>query len=182
MAYATPEELANHMGHPGFDAAETARATLLLGDATAVIVEEVGQDLAESTDTVTLDGSGTDRLLLPRWPVSDVDSVTLTEPDQDPQVLVADEDYTWSEAGILTRVGGCWPCSDRSVVVIVTAGHSPIPRNAQRICRRLAAAAWPNPAGADVQAIGDTRIQWHTPGMELTTAERNELAAYGARS
>ncbi|HET8684980.1 MAG TPA: hypothetical protein VFM54_24370 [Micromonosporaceae bacterium] len=179
----TTEELRRYLGYPSFDAEQAARAQMLLDDAQALIEgpRGAGQKLELSTDTVTLDGTGTDRLLLPRWPVTAMVSVTVTEDDETVQVLVDEVDYTWSAAGILTRVGGLWPREPRSVAVVYTPGYSTMPSNIKRICRRLAASAWRNTAGATVQEIGDSRVRWAAPGGELTTGELEELAAYRAR-
>lgn len=182
--YATPDELAVHMGVPGGTwptAAQEARATQMIEDATGVIDAALGgRSLAWSTDEVTLDGTGTDRLILPRWPVADVLSVVEIDAEGEEETLVYRDDYTWSESGILTRCGR-WPCHDRAVRVQYTAGHQLIPSDVKRICRRLAAAGWENPSGHDQHQLGDRNVKWHTPGMELTTAEKDTLAQYGMR-
>lgn len=181
-SYATPAQLALHMGVlAGFDTAQTARAQQLLDDATTEIRDKLAQPIESSTDTVTLDGSGTSKLLLPRWPVTAVTSVTEIDTAGVETVLVYRTGYTWSDKGILTRVGGRWPCHDRSVRVVCTAGHTVVPANLARICRRLAAAGWDNPAGADQEQLGDRSVRWNTPGMQLTTAELDTIAGYGVR-
>ena len=183
-SYATPAQLAVYLGRPGGefdDDAETARAQQLLDDATGTIVDELGQDLAEVETTSVLDGTGTARLILPRHPVTAVTSVAVTDVDGAATVLTEDTDYTWSASGVLTRRGAVWPCHDRAVTVMYTAGYADIPAAAQRICRRLAAAAWPNPAGAETQDIGDSRYRWFVPGGELTTGEMRQLDPYRCR-
>lgn len=180
--YATPDELALSMGVlDGWESAQAARALQLLEDATGVIDDELHHPITWSMDTVTLDGTGTSKLLLPRWPVTSVTAVYLIDVDGTETLLTHGVDYTWSDKGILTRRSGCWPCRDRCVRVVYTAGYATTPANVGRICRRLAAAGWNNPAGADSEQFGDRTVKWHTPGMELTTAEKDTLSSYGVR-
>jgi hypothetical protein len=186
MAYAADEELRRWMGNPDWDEEDTARAQDMLDGASGVIDAEIGlgpDGLIQRLDSVVLDGSGTRKLLLPRWPVSGVTSVTVTDASGVETALVEGEgeDYTWSQTGILTRLSAVWPCGDRNVAVVYTAGQQPVSADVARICKRLAAAGWHNPAGADTEDIADHRVKWNTPGMELTTAERRILSRYKDR-
>ncbi|MCI0687125.1 MAG: hypothetical protein L0Y54_07820 [Sporichthyaceae bacterium] len=177
MAFVTVAEFAAYL-RTTFDAEETVTAQQLLDDATADIETEAGQPLQQSIDTVTMDGSGTHKLVLPRWPVTAVTSVKVTEDDGEVKTLVFDDDYTWSASGILTRKTALWPCGDRSVEAVVTAGYAVISTDLKRICRRLAVAAWENPAGADSEDLGDRRVRWHTAGAELSESEKRTIARY----
>lgn len=180
MPFVTEQEFANYL-RTSFDEEDAATAAQLLADAQGTIEDEVGQRLEQSTDTVTLDGSGTEELLLPRWPVTAVTSVTVTEASGTVKVLSTPADYSWSQSGVLTRKGGCWPDGDRSVDVVYTPGYAQLPTNVKRICRRLAASAWHNPAGADSEDTGDHRVRWAAPGGELTTGEKRMLDPYRVR-
>lgn len=188
MAYATPEELRLFMKlGRAFTDEETETAELYLGLAGAAIEEETGQALEQSTDTVVLDGSGRTKLILPRWPVTAVASVTLLRDDGDDEVLEhgADHDYTWSAAGILTRKGACWPCEDRSVEVEVTAGFATLPTSLKRIALRLSSSVWNNPGNLSAETLGDLSRTYNTAtdiGMELSNKDRRALAAYRART
>lgn len=184
-SYATPAELAKHMGKlAGFVAGSALeqRAQQLLDDATDIINGElrvpIGEDILSVSTTVTLDGTGTRKLLLPRHPVTAVATVIEIDADGNETTLVYRDDYTWSEAGILTRVGRAWPCHDRAVRPTYTGGLTAVTKTIRKICCRLAAAGWPNPGGADMEEIGDRRVRWNTPGMELTTGEIDQLSPY----
>ncbi|MEW2383377.1 hypothetical protein AB0873_14980 [Micromonospora sp. NPDC047707] len=183
--YATVAQLAHRLQLDVDDLTEddTAALTELLEDAGQVIDDEVGQPLLRSTDTVTLDGSGAASLILPRWPVHAVDEVTLIAVDGTETALAHREGYLWSTSGVLTRLGGCWPAHDRAVRVLYTPGYeeAELGSRVRRICLRLAVAGRRNPGGADSEDIADTRVRWHTPGMELTTAEKATLAKYASR-
>lgn len=197
MPYATAEQLRLMVREPSFTADDTATAELLLDLAAGVIEEETGQALELSEDTVILDGPTKDdsryhghtasrHLLLPRWPVTAVASVTLTDDDGDGQVLEfgKDRDYTWSRDGILHRRGTEWPTHDRAVQVVYTAGYAPVPAGVKRLALRLAAGAWSNPERLTSESLGDHSKAWAADalGMELTPADRKTLGLYRART
>jgi hypothetical protein len=195
MPVATTEELRRWLRRStAFTEEETAQAELFVELAQGVIEEEAGQVLDQSTDTVVLDGptrddrefhvaTGSRKLVLPRWPVTDVDTVTLLADDE---VLTegADADYTWSQAGIVTRVGGWWPSGDQVVEVVYTAGFVAWPKSLKRIGLRLAGAPWDNPGGLTAETLGDHSRTWSAEslGMELSNADRRTIGAYRART
>ncbi|WP_340382318.1 hypothetical protein U5640_36370 [Streptomyces sp. SS7] len=198
MAYAVAEELRLLLRLPPFTADQEATAVLLLDLAEGVIDDETGQALEQSTDTVVLDsptrqdpwpdvpGTGSHKLVLPRWPVTAVTSVTILNDSGTDEDLVqgADHDYTWSAAGILTRVNGWWPTHDRSVQVLYTAGFDPLPKVLKGIALRLAAGAWANPLLASSESLGDHSIAFSADalGMVLSGADRKALGRYKART
>ncbi|MFE4691747.1 hypothetical protein ACFRH6_17010 [Streptomyces sp. NPDC056749] len=194
MAYATADELRRLLREESFTEDDTATAELLIELAQGVIEDETGQALEQSTDTVTLDGPTEDestfrggtrsrKLILPRWPVTDVAAVTLTDDDED-LTFGKDRDYTWSAAGILHRRGTEWPGHDRAVQVTYTAGYSTVPAGPKRLCLRLAAGGWSNPERLTSESLGDHSKAWAADalGMELTDADRRTLGAYRART
>ncbi|MFC8012208.1 head-tail connector protein [Streptomyces cinereoruber] len=197
MAYATPEQLRLLLRQEAFTDDEAAAAELLIDLAQGAIEDETGQPLESSTDTVTLDGPTRDsnlyqsatrsqRLILPRWPVTAVASVTVHGEDGQDVELVhgPHRDYTWSGDGILTRVGGEWPAHDRAVTVTYTAGFLTLPAGVRRICLRLASVGWSNPEFLSAETLGDHSRSFSAEalGMELTAADRRTLGAYRART
>lgn len=198
MAYADPNDLRLLLRLPPFTGEQEAIATLLIELAEGVIDDETGQALEESIDTVILDsptrqdpwphvpGTGSHKLVLPRWPVQSVTSVTILKDTGDDEVLVhgADHDYTWSAAGTLTRVNGWWPTHDQSVQVIYTPGYSPVPKGVKGIALRLAAGAWANPLMASSESLGDHSIAFSAEalGMVLSSADKRALGIYRART
>ncbi|MFJ8863617.1 hypothetical protein ACIRD8_35020 [Streptomyces sp. NPDC102451] len=195
MAYATADELRRMLREESFTEDDTATAELLIELAQGVIEDETGQALEQSEDTVTLDGpaendersqngTGSRKLILPRWPVTDVASVSLTDDDGEDLVFGKDRDYTWSAAGILHRRGGDWPGHQRAIEVTYTAGYSTIPAGLKRLCLRLAAGAWSNPERLTSEALGDHSKAWAADalGMELTDSDRRTVGAYRART
>ncbi|MFB4294799.1 hypothetical protein ACBI99_44720 [Nonomuraea sp. ATR24] len=185
MAYATADELAVLLGRGDdpFSEAETTKANLLLAIATGDMDRELGQSLTLSESTAELDGTGTPVLLLPRWPVTAVASVSVIDDlDEAAEDLVADTDYRWSRYGKLRRLRSCWPCIERAVEVTYTAGWDPIPDDIKGMCLRLAQAGWSNFAGAESERLGDWSVKWHVPGMNLSTSDLATLGFYRART
>ncbi|WUI00210.1 hypothetical protein OHR68_43210 [Spirillospora sp. NBC_00431] len=195
MAVATAEELRRFLRRStAFTAEETAQAELFLSLAQGEIEEEAGQTLDSATDTITLDGparderehhvgTGTRKLILPRWPVTDVASVTLLEDDE---ILSEghDADFTWSQAGIVTRIGAWWPSGDQVIEVVYTAGFVTWPTSLKAMGLRLAAGAWDNPSRLQAEKLGDHSRSWTAEalGMELSDKDRRTIGAYRART
>ena len=101
MSFATVAQLSTRLGRTFAVGAETTQAQAMLDDATAYLVGEIGGQLVEAGTavvTLTVDPS-TDRVRLPQWPVSAVNSVELN--------TVAITDWALVD-GHLVRVGG-WP-------------------------------------------------------------------------
>lgn len=184
MAYATAVQLGKLMGRGtiGLTADETARAELLLQLATGVIDGETGQSLELASGEEVLDGNGGRRLLLPRWPVVAIASVTVLDEDDAPTVLEHGVDYRWTSYGRLRRIGGCWPRQEQSIIADVTAGWDPVPDDVVGICLRLARAGWENPAGLKAERLGDWNAAYEVPGMHPTSAELRTLSVYRART
>ncbi len=184
MALATTEELRRYLRHSDpWTPDEEATAQLLLDLATGAVEDECGQPLAEGTDTYLVDALGTRRLVLPRWPLTAVDQVLLTETGD---VLAEGDDFTWSRSGILYRRGTTWPCAPQAVDVTVTAGWNPVPDGPRGIVLRLAASAWDNAGGAlSSETLGDHSVSYADPasaGIVLSDADRRALGRYGAPS
>lgn len=164
MAFATEPELEAFVGH----AVDSTRATLLLDGATAAIVGELGGNRVLQDDyTATLDGTGSEQMTLPQWPVTAVASVVV-----DGDALTADDDYRWSQAGILERAGGCWPDKLRSVVVTWSAGYHTVPDGIRRVCLQVAGRGLLNP-----QSIVWTQGANLPVNLGLTEAEKDDVHA-----
>lgn len=108
-------------------------------------------------DVVVLDGSGRQSLLLPVWPVTAVSAVVL-----DSTELVEGTDYSWSDAGILRRLG-CLHWPDRLRCLQVTYSHGwngwdEIPGDIQEVVLERAEAGLTIPVGVQSRAVGGQSV------------------------
>jgi hypothetical protein len=173
MAYASPAQLATWLHLPPFNSAQTESAQLALDIATGKIDDETGQglDLADTVDH--LDGTGTDELVLSRWPVTAVASVTV-----DGELLAADE-YDWTADGLLRRVRGCWATCSR-IVVAFTAGYATIPKGVVGMCLELAAGGWSSLGVKKSERLADYQVAYLREGISLSTADKKALGRYSS--
>jgi hypothetical protein len=173
MAYASPAQLASWLHLPPFTSEQTESAQLALDIATGKIDDETGQglDLADTVDD--LDGTGTDVLVLSRWPVTAVASVTVDG------VLLDVDEYKWDCDGLLRRVRGCWAlCED--IVVAFTAGYTTIPMGVVGMCLELAAGGWSSLGVKKSERLADYQVAYLREGISLSTADKAALGRYSS--
>lgn len=109
------------------------------------------------TETITLDGPGSDTLFLPSLHVTDVASVTVDG--------VAQNEPEWSEAGLIR--GAFHGRRFRSIVVTLTHGYAEPPHALKAAADRLTAASTAGVyAGANVR-LGN--ISLSVPGAESSS-------------
>ncbi|MFJ4322250.1 mobile element protein [Streptomyces tricolor] len=108
-------------------------------------------------DVVLLDGNGRQSLLLPVWPTTAVSSVLL-----DGAELSEGVDYSWSDAGILRRLGGLhWPNRLRCLQVTYSHGWNglaEVPGDIQEAILERAEAAFTIPVGVQSKAVGGQSV------------------------
>lgn len=79
-------------------------------------------------DTVTLDGRGSESILLPTAPVVSVTSLLL-----DGEELADGAGFAWSEDGFIRRLCGYWPDRLRCITVTYDHGFAEIPDDIQEV-------------------------------------------------
>ncbi|WP_058234122.1 hypothetical protein [Devriesea agamarum] len=128
-----------------------------------------------TTETLILDGTGTDTLLLPSRRVIDLKDLKVLD---EPLDLSA---YEWSEAGIVRRRNGLWPKRYRSISLTITHGFSDVGALvgiAQAVTERIRA----DRTGSVVsQRAGTQSVTWGPRGSGggcLLEAERYALEPY----
>lgn len=174
-AFATPTELAGHLQED----VDTYTATLALNRASAKIRKYAGDwsITQESGVVATLDGTGERSLWLPSLLVTAVASVV-----EDGQTLTVVTGFDWTSYGKLIRVGRCWTCKPRSVVVTFTHGYATVPDDVKDICLSVAGRLYRNPAGLRSKTVG--AVSWTTAGAatdgggDLNEFERKDLTPY----
>lgn len=107
-------------------------------------------------DAVTLDGNGRESLLLPVWPTTEVATVTL-----DGVLLVEGTDYSWSDMGVLRRLGcRVWPDRLRCLVVVYSHGSAEVPDDVAEAVLDKAAAMYAIPIGVASKAVGGQSVTY----------------------
>lgn len=174
--FATAEDLRLFLRLRSID---NATAEHLLGMAADTIRAELGQKLDYVENDLFVAGpSGGRVLLLPELPV-----VTVTRVVEYGVELVDGEGYTWSHAGTLTRLGGCWPVEPRAVTVTYSHGYpaGEVPSVVKTVSVMLAGRVYPNPERATQISIGDAARSYGSGGrapsglLEPTDYERRLL-------
>lgn len=145
------------------DASSIVRA---LASLTITLVED---------ETVTMDGSGTNLLLLPEWPVTDVHAVMIRELDGS-ETDVPEDEYDWSETkGILQRRHyRPWPYRFQSVTLTYTHGWTTPPADIVRVVYNMVARALAAGDGRDVKSktLGQASVTYVDVGrVGLTSWE-----------
>lgn len=137
-------------------------------------------------DRVTLDGTGTDTLLLPQLPVVGAGTVTVNG--------TAVTDYATTADGRLVRVGGTatyatwaagyanaayWPEGRRNVVVTYDHGYAgtALPRSVRLVALALASRLVVQGVALQ-ESQGDVSIRYATAATDLTAGEKLILGKY----
>lgn len=117
------------------------------------------------TETVRLDGTGGQLLLVPSLHLTGVTSVTNVA-GSTPAVL---DDYTFSDSGILYRAAG-WPAGFRNLEVVMVHGYDECPPELLPVVAAHARAAKSATGGADVR-LGSLSISPASGGGGPASAE-----------
>lgn len=148
-------------------------ALAALDTASAFVEAYLGQPVELVDETVILDGSGTRVLLLPAYPVTDVDVVGI-----DDEVLEPGIDYEWSKTGELRRRGGPWPSTLRSIAVTYSHGFDPVPDAIVGVVTAMAARLYDTPLSVRQESIGGYSVTYTGGGATLQAAEIMVLDRY----
>jgi hypothetical protein len=139
-----------------------------------------------TNDVVVLDGNGRQSILLPVWPTRAVAEVLL-----DDQVLTEGSDYSWSEAGILRRLGCLlWPDRLRCLQITYTHGwenswEDGIPEDIQEAVLERAEAGFTIPVGVQSKAVGGQSLTFGAQAASgateawISTVDRHKVRASG---
>lgn len=132
-------------------------------------------------DTITLDGTGTDCLLLPELPVTAAGTVLVNGGTVN--------DYALGSNGRLIRMSGTagviygaspiWPMGRENVVVTYDHGYagSALPRDVRMVALSLAARLVVQGV-ATQESLGDVSVTYAGPAMDLTKGEAAILRKY----
>lgn len=152
--FATLEQFAAYVQRD-LSAADAATAQMLLEAVTDEIRTYCGWHIAPvATETVTVDGSGSEVQGLPTLHL--VDLVAVSEDGTDLTVA----DVQWSAAGYLRRPGYRWTTSLRGVVAEIEHGYAEVPAGLIALTCAVATRSWTNPAGVTREQSGGESVSY----------------------
>jgi hypothetical protein len=170
--FITVTELGNYLGR---DLSSDPAAALVVNAATdycRTIAEQTFT--AVSNDTVYLDGTGTDSLLLPQLPVSKVRSV------KDEADLVTD--WTLNDNGVLFRKtaegnASTWGLGRQRWVVAYDHGYDEVPGDVKAVALSIASRLIIQGVAA-FEVVGQNQIRYDVPSTDLTAGAKMILRKY----
>jgi hypothetical protein len=179
--FIAPQDVVDFLGRGTI----TDPGMLIATDAACDICRDIAaQTFNQSTSTVTLDGTGTDALLLPELPVTAAGTVTIAGS--------AVTDYVLNGNGILFRKASgtdvdytnamrtlTWPEGRQNITVTYTHGYADadIPRSVRMVALSIASRLVVQGVATE-ESIGDVRVKYAAPSTDLTAGELRILQRY----
>lgn len=172
--FISPQDVVDYLGRGTATDAILVMATDAACDTVRTYTE---QTFNGGTSTVTLDGTGTDAILLPERPVNSVGTVTVNGGTV--------TDYVLNGNGILFRgsvgvnQGSTWPMGRQNVSVTYSHGYAEVdlPRDVRRVALEIAART----AGQGIarqESVGPVSITYAGASTDLSKGEMIILGKY----
>jgi hypothetical protein len=171
VAFITETELSNHTG---YDLAGDLAVQPILDAACDICRRIAEQPFNAATGTAVLDGTGTDALLLPNLPVTAAGTVLVNG--------TAVTDYTLNSNGILFRgtwtdTTATWPRGRQNVRVTYDYGYQTVPSDVRMVALAVASRL-ATQGQATEESVGDVRVRYAAPPLDLTAGETLILSRY----
>lgn len=172
--FISAQDLTDYLGR---DVTNDDGAIIALDAACDVCRDLAEQDFNSATSTITLDGTGTDALILHQLPVSAAGTVTVNG--------TAVTDYELSDNGMLLRGSAgidprpVWPSGRQNVVVTYDHGYASadLPRSIRMVALSLAARILVQGVAVE-ETVGQVRVKYAGPAMDLSKSEEMILRKY----
>jgi hypothetical protein len=173
--FISPQDIVDYLGRGG-----TADPGMLIAtDAACDIVRTLAErDFNAGTATITLDGTGTDALLIPnRYLPATVGTVTVAGS--------AITDYVANSNGMIFRGSAgvnprpVWPMGRQNVQVTITHGYQEIdlPRDVRMVALSIASRLVVQGVATE-ESVGAVRVKYAGAATDLTNGERWILMKY----
>lgn len=172
--FIAPQDLVDYLGR----GTATDPGMIIATDAACDICRDIaGQTFNQETSTVTLDGTGTDALLLPQLPVTAAGTVTVAGS--------AVTDYVLNGNGILFRkasdtdvdyTDACrtlkWPVGRQNITVTYEHGYADddLPRSIRMVALSIASRLVIQGVASE-ESVGDVRVKYAAAATDLTPGE-----------
>lgn len=183
--FVSRQDLSDYLGR---DVTADDGATIAVDAACDMVRTLTDQELDEITETIVVDGTGTDAIVLPEQPVSNVGTVNLIDSLGGTTAVT---DFAVSEQGILFRTRGSaldpsppyvWPAGRQNVEVNYTHGYGTADFPADiRIVALSAAARMVIQGPAMFEVMGQQQIRYGVNSTDLTPGEKMVIAKYRRR-
>lgn len=179
--FISTQDLSDYLG---VVATADAGATICI-DAACDICRDVAEiTFNESMGTATLDGTGTDVLLLPEHPVTNVGTVNLMTTGTTESVT----EFEWTRDGRLLRGSAgsdprpAWPRGRQNVQVVYDYGYgtADLPRSVRMVALGLASRLIVQGV-AKRETVGDVQVEYAGAASDLTANELRILQRYRQR-
>jgi hypothetical protein len=176
--FITTTDMSDYLGR---DVSADPGALIALDAACDTVRTFTEQEFNSATGTFTLDGTGTDCLLLPQLPVSAAGTVTV-----DGTVVT---DYVLNGNGMLFRGSvsaegaaysrSTWPEGRQNVVITADYGYAAadLPRDVRMVALSLASRLVVQGVAVE-ESIGGVSVKYAGPAMDLTRTEQMVLRKY----
>jgi hypothetical protein len=163
--FISQQDLTDYIGR---DVTTDNGAAMAVGGACQMIRDLAEQDFNGTTSMAVLDGTGTDVLVLPQFPVSKagtvlVDGGTIT-------------DYMLTDNGLLLRgTAGdnprpLWPLGRQNVQITYDHGYTVVPQSVRMVALAIAARLIVQGV-ADTETVGDVTIDYGGRATDFTKGE-----------
>lgn len=172
--FITVADLGDYLGR---DLSADDGAVIAIDAACEICRDVAGQDFNAGTATFTLDGTGTDAVLLPQLPVKSVSAVLVAG--------TAITDYTLNSDGMLFRgTAGCdprpvWPSGRQNVAVTAVTGYetTDFPRSVRMVALSIASRLVVQGVAIE-ESVGSVRMKYAVASTDLTNGEKLILRRY----
>lgn len=184
MTFITRDDLSDYLGRD----VSTDDGALLAVDAACEIVRTITeQDFDDVTETISVDGTGSDTILLPQRPVSNVGTVTVNGG------TLTSDDYGYTTDGRLIRTNGTasfsswgrsclpsayWTPGRQNISVTYEHGYAgTVPADIRMVALMIAYRIITQ-GGAIQEQVGQASKRYANAATDLTNGEKAILAKY----
>lgn len=170
----------------GSNLATSDKALIAVDSACDIVRTLTGQTFNEVLDeTVEMDGTGTDALLLPELPVTEVSLVY-----ENDELLVEDVDYKLNGDSLLLRlptlvesgwstqsIRAVWPVGRNNLEVTYSHGYTDdlLPRDIRMVALSIAARTYQQSAGASGSVVSETIGQYSVRYSDSSSTSSSDL-------
>jgi hypothetical protein len=179
--FVSPQDIVEYLGR----GTATDPGMIIAADAACDICRDISEQTFNlSTSTITLDGPGTDALLLPQLPVTAAGTVTVAGTAVTDYVLNgngilfrkvtdSDVDYT-DQVRTLT-----WPAGRQNITVTYEHGYADadLPRSVRMVALSIASRLVVQGVAVE-ESLGDVRVKYAGAATDLTAGELRILQKY----